>query len=262
MLTAINMSPLNNQLTDFSFRSADADGNPIANAPAGGKRPRSSMSPTIVFNPDGEFLFTTGSPGGNSIIAYTAKTIVGILDWGLTPQQAIELPNVIARNGRVSMEAKGIKDETTQEVDRGSPAEEFGMSQEIVAALEAKGHKVRRSKGEFNLAPISKPHKIIKKDEFLTADMSNGYDAVAETFMRVRSPIIGCATIQKWTAALPTGGTILDIGAGSGHPLTAALVDDGFDVYAIDASPKMVKALRQHLPNVDHYRLGSRLTYG
>ena len=101
-----------------------------------------------------------------------------------------------------------------------------------------------------NLAPISKPHKIIKKDEFLTADMSNGYDAVAETFMRVRSPIIGCATIQKWTAALPTGGTILDIGAGSGHPLTAALVDDGFDVYAIDASPKMVKALRQHLPNV------------
>ena len=141
---------LNNQLTDFSFRSADADGNPIANAPAGGKRPRSSMSPTIVFNPDGEFLFTTGSPGGNSIIAYTAKTIVGILDWGLTPQQAIELPNVIARNGRVSMEAKGIKDETTQEVDRGSPAEEFGMSQEIVAALEAKGHKVRRSKGEFS----------------------------------------------------------------------------------------------------------------
>ena len=108
------------------------------------------MSPTIVFNPDGEFLFTTGSPGGNSIIAYTAKTIVGILDWGLTPQQAIELPNVIARNGRVSMEAKGIKDETTQEVDRGSPAEEFGMSQEIVAALEAKGHKVRRSKGEFS----------------------------------------------------------------------------------------------------------------
>jgi len=131
-------------MTDFSFRSVDADGNPIANAPAGGKRPRSSMSPTIVFNPDGEFLFSTGSPGGNSIIAYTVKTIVGILDWGLSPQEAIELPNVMR------MEAKGIKDETTQEVDRGSPAEEFGMSQEIVAALEAKGHKVRRSRGEFS----------------------------------------------------------------------------------------------------------------
>ncbi len=141
---------LNNQLTDFSFRSVDSNGNPIANAPAGGKRPRSSMSPSIVFNPEGEFLFSTGSPGGNSIIAYTAKTIVGILDWGLTPQEAIELPNVIARNGRISMEAKGIKDETTQEVDRGSPAEEFGMSQEIVAALEAKGHTIRRSKGEFS----------------------------------------------------------------------------------------------------------------
>jgi len=141
---------LNNQLTDFSFRSVDADGKPIANAPAGGKRPRSSMSPTIVFNPDGEFLFSTGSPGGNSIIAYTAKTIVGILDWGLSPQEAIELPNVIARNGRISMEAKGIKDETTQEVDRGSPAEEFGMPEDIVAALEAKGHKIRRSKGEFS----------------------------------------------------------------------------------------------------------------
>ena len=141
---------LNNQLTDFSFLSVDKDGNPIANAPAGGKRPRSSMSPTIVFNPDGEFLFSTGSPGGNSIIAYTAKTIVGILDWGLTPQQAIELPNVIARNGQIRMEAKGIKDEKTQEIDRGSPAESFGMSQEIVTALEAKGHKVRRSKGEFS----------------------------------------------------------------------------------------------------------------
>ncbi|MEP1229877.1 MAG: gamma-glutamyltransferase family protein [Litorimonas sp.] len=141
---------LNNQLTDFSFRSVDKDGNPIANAPASGKRPRSSMSPTIVFNPNGEFLFSTGSPGGNSIIAYTAKTIVGILDWGLTPQEAIELPNVIARNGTLRMEAKGIKDETTQEVDRGSPAEEFGMAQDIVTALEAKGHKIRRSKGEFS----------------------------------------------------------------------------------------------------------------
>ena len=141
---------LNNQLTDFSFRTVDKDGLPIANAPAPRKRPRSSMSPHIVFNPDGEFLFTTGSPGGNSIIAYTAKTIVGIIDWGLTPQEAIELPNLIARNGRVSVEAKGIKDEKTQEIDRGSPAEEFGLAEDVAASLEAKGHKVRRSKGEFS----------------------------------------------------------------------------------------------------------------
>ena len=141
---------LNNQLTDFSFKTVDKDGIAIANAPAPGKRPRSSMSPHIVFNPDGEFLFTTGSPGGNSIIAYTAKTIVGIIDWGLTPQEAIELPNLIARRGRVSVEAKGIKNKETQEIDRGSPAEEFGLPENIVAGLEAKGHKVRRSSGEFS----------------------------------------------------------------------------------------------------------------
>jgi len=141
---------LNNQLTDFSFRAVDAEGIPIANAPAPGKRPRSSMAPSIVFNSDGEFLFSTGSPGGNSIIAYTAKTIVGILDWGLTPQEAIELPNMVARNGRVSVEAKGIKDEDTDEIDRGSPGEEFGLSETLVSALEEKGHKVRRSKGEFS----------------------------------------------------------------------------------------------------------------
>ena len=141
---------LNNQLTDFSYRVVDKDGIAIANAPAPGKQPRSSMSPHIVFNPDGEFLFTTGSPGGNSIIAYTAKTIVGIIDWGLTPQEAIELPNLIARRGRVSVEAKGIKSEKTQEIDRGSPAELFGVSEEIVSGLESKGHKVRKSKGEFS----------------------------------------------------------------------------------------------------------------
>jgi len=141
---------LNNQLTDFSFRTVDKDGLPIANAPAPGKRPRSSMSPHIVFNPDGEFLFTTGSPGGNSIIAYTAKTIVGLIDWGLTPQQAIELPNLIARNGRISVEAKGIINEKTQEIDRGSPAEEFGMPPPIIEALESKGHNIKRSKGEFS----------------------------------------------------------------------------------------------------------------
>ena len=141
---------LNNQLTDFSFRAVDDEGLPIANAPAPGKRPRSSMAPSIVFNPQGEFLFSTGSPGGNSIIAYTAKTIIGILDWGLTPQEAIELPNLIARNGRIAVESKGIKDEKTDEIDRGSPGEIFGLSENIVAALEAKGHKVRRSRGEFS----------------------------------------------------------------------------------------------------------------
>lgn len=87
---------LNNQLTDFSFRPVDDRGEAIANAVAPGKKPRSSMSPTLVFR-DGKFELAVGSPGGNSIIAYVSKAIVGMLDWNLTPQQAVELPNLIAR---------------------------------------------------------------------------------------------------------------------------------------------------------------------
>lgn len=141
---------LNNQLTDFSFNSVDEAGVPIANAVAAGKRPRSSMAPHIVFNPKGEFLFSTGSPGGNSIIAYTAKTIMGMIDWGLSPQAAIELPNVIARNGSIKLETQGLEPELTDEPERMGPAAEFGLAEDTVKALEAKGHKVRRSKGEIS----------------------------------------------------------------------------------------------------------------
>ncbi len=139
---------LNNELTDFSAYEKDSDGVLIANRVAPRKRPRSSMSPAIVFDRDGEFLFTTGSPGGNSIIAYTAKTIVGILDWDLSPQEAIELPNVIARNGTLRMEAQNLRDAETDELDRGAGAKEFGLAEDIVSALEGLGHKVRRSGGE------------------------------------------------------------------------------------------------------------------
>lgn len=95
---------LNNQLTDFSFKSTDPQGLPIANRVAPGKRPRSSMSPTIVLDENGDFMMATGSPGGNSIIAYTAKTLVGVLEWGLNPQQSVELPNMVARHDRVRIE--------------------------------------------------------------------------------------------------------------------------------------------------------------
>ena len=151
---------LNNQLTDFSSLDKDADGVLIANRVTPGKRPRSSMSPHIVFAPDGEFLFTTGSPGGNSIIAYTAKSIVGMIDWGLSPQEAIELPNVIARNGSLRMEAQNLRDAETEEINRGAGAKEFGMSEEIVSSLETLDHKVRRSGGE-----ISGLHIIYRQDD-------------------------------------------------------------------------------------------------
>lgn len=88
---------LNNQLTDFSFSPTEKDGAPAANAVAPRKRPRSSMTPLIVLDRDGRFVAALGSPGGSSILAYNLKALVGVLDWGLTMDEAIELPNLVAR---------------------------------------------------------------------------------------------------------------------------------------------------------------------
>lgn len=93
---------LNNQLTDFSFSPTDADGTPAANAPGPGKRPRSSMAPTIVLTRDGRFVAAVGSPGGTSIQAYNTKALVALLDWKMTPQDAVALPNLVARGDRFS----------------------------------------------------------------------------------------------------------------------------------------------------------------
>ncbi|MBW2510756.1 MAG: gamma-glutamyltransferase [Deltaproteobacteria bacterium] len=95
---------LNNQLTDFSFAYEDADGLPIANRVEPNKRPRSSMSPTIVLDAAGKVVLVTGSPGGSRIIGYTAQSIMNILDFGLDPQQAINLPHYMNRNGRTELE--------------------------------------------------------------------------------------------------------------------------------------------------------------
>lgn len=125
----VNGFLLNNELTDFA-RQPRKSNLPVANAPAPGKRPRSSMSPTIVFDGDGDLKMVTGSPGGNSIVAYTAKTIIGVLDWGKTPQEAINLPNIIARGESVGVE-----------VDReGGP--------EAAEALRQMGYTVQERRGE------------------------------------------------------------------------------------------------------------------
>lgn len=94
---------LNNQLTDFT-RPPTLGGKPVANAPGPGKRPRSSMSPTIVFDKAGDVFMVTGSPGGNSIVGYVSKTLVGVLDWGMSAQEASAAPNVVARGPVVSIE--------------------------------------------------------------------------------------------------------------------------------------------------------------
>ncbi len=94
---------LNNELTDFA-REVPADGSRPANAIAPGRRPRSSMSPSMIFDADGELLMVTGSPGGNSIPAYVSKTIVGVLDWGMSAQAAVDHPNIVARGETVRVE--------------------------------------------------------------------------------------------------------------------------------------------------------------
>jgi len=93
---------LNNELTDFSFRSHN-DGWPVANRVEPGKRPRSSMSPTIVLK-DGAPVLVVGSPGGSRIIGYVAKTIIAHLDWGMDVQAAVSMPHLVNRFGTYDVE--------------------------------------------------------------------------------------------------------------------------------------------------------------
>ncbi|MEO1018106.1 MAG: gamma-glutamyltransferase [Pseudomonadota bacterium] len=93
---------LNNELTDFSF-APEADGLPVANRVEGGKRPRSSMAPTIVLE-DGVPVLSIGSPGGSRIIEYVAQSVIGILDWGMTPQEAINMGHIVNRGGATDLE--------------------------------------------------------------------------------------------------------------------------------------------------------------
>src|SRR3546814_3057976 len=88
---------LNNELTDFSF-APRAEGLPVANRVEADKRPRSSMSPTLVLGRDGRLVMAIGSPGGSRIIAYTAKAIIAALDWQLSMQEAVALPNFANRD--------------------------------------------------------------------------------------------------------------------------------------------------------------------
>jgi gamma-glutamyltranspeptidase/glutathione hydrolase len=98
---------LNNELTDFSFRPTDAEGRPVANAVAPGKRPRSSMAPTIVFDDKEQVVAVLGSPGGSAIILYVVKTLVALLDWNLDAQAAADLLNFGSRGHGFEIELAG-----------------------------------------------------------------------------------------------------------------------------------------------------------
>ncbi len=130
---------LNNQLTDFSYRPA-VDGVPVANAVAGGKRPRSSMAPVIVLDAAGKPVAALGSPGGSSILAYNAKALVGLVAWMLSMQYAINLPKVIARgdeyDGEVSKLAPGLADALAARgvVVKSGRGEESGLQGLVIGA--------------------------------------------------------------------------------------------------------------------------------
>jgi len=133
---------LNNQLTDFSFAPTDALGQPIANRVQPGKRPRSSMAPTLVFDQaSGELLMSGGSPGGAAIIHYTAKTLYGVLHWGLTPQQAINLPNFGSMNGPTLLEEKRFPPATVDALRaRGAEVREMNMTSGLQAITRGQAH--------------------------------------------------------------------------------------------------------------------------
>ncbi|MDZ7645521.1 MAG: gamma-glutamyltransferase [Woeseiaceae bacterium] len=134
---------LNNEMSDFS-RAPTERGVEVANAVAPGKRPRSSMSPTMLFDSDGNLRMVTGSPGGNSIVAYIAKSVVAVEDWGLSAQEAADYPNIIARGDTVR-------------VENTEPP-----GQAIADALAAAGYDVQESEGEN-----SGLHLIVVRDDGL-----------------------------------------------------------------------------------------------
>ena len=126
---------LNNELTDFSFAPTDAQGASIANRVQPGKRPRSSMAPTLVLDKaSGQVLMSAGSPGGALIIHYTAKTLYGVTQWGLTPQQAIDLPNFGSLNGPSLLEEKRFPPATVEQLrTRGAEVREMNMTSGLQA---------------------------------------------------------------------------------------------------------------------------------
>jgi gamma-glutamyltranspeptidase / glutathione hydrolase len=133
---------LNNELTDFSFAPTDAQGQPIANRVQPGKRPRSSMAPTLVFDKSTNALVMSGgSPGGALIIHFTAKTIYGALNWGMTPQQAINLPNFASLNGPSLLEEKRFPAATVEALRaRGAEVREQALTSGLQAITRGQAH--------------------------------------------------------------------------------------------------------------------------
>lgn len=146
---------LNNQLTDFSF-IPEENGQKVANRVEPGKRPRSSMAPTLIFDRNsGEFVATVGSPGGSQIIEYVAKTTLGLLDWNLDAQRAISLPNFGSRNGPTELEQGQFSPALVQALkDRGHTVSEIDMTSGTQAIV-----RVKDARGEATLTGGADPRR-------------------------------------------------------------------------------------------------------
>ena len=146
---------LNNQMTDFSF-IPEEDGQPVANRVEPGKRPRSAMAPTLVFDrKSGELLATVGSPGGSQIIEYVSKSLVAMLDWKLDPQAAISLPNFGSRNGATELETGMFSPALKQALkDKGHMLSEIDMTSGIQAIV-----RTRDAQGKVSLSGGADPRR-------------------------------------------------------------------------------------------------------
>ena len=146
---------LNNQMTDFSF-IPEENGQPVANRVQPGKRPRSAMAPTLVFDRNsGELLATVGSPGGSQIIEYVSKSLVAMLDWKLDPQAAISLPNFGSRNGATELEAGLFSPALKQALkDKGHALSEIEMTSGVQAIV-----RTRDAQGKVTLSGGADPRR-------------------------------------------------------------------------------------------------------
>jgi gamma-glutamyltranspeptidase/glutathione hydrolase len=132
---------LNNELTDFAFRG-EVGGRAVANAAGGGRRPLSSMAPTVVLDRDNRLELVAGSPGGTWIIGYVAQALIAMMDWNLSAQEAASLPHALNRNGATELEV-------------GTPLAALGPR------LQAMGHEVAMRNLESGLALIRvTPHGL------------------------------------------------------------------------------------------------------
>jgi gamma-glutamyltranspeptidase/glutathione hydrolase len=146
---------LNNQMTDFSF-IPEENGQPVANRVQPGKRPRSAMAPTLVFDRNtGELLATVGSPGGSQIIEYVSKSLVAMLDWKLDPQAAISLPNFGSRNGATELEVGLFSPALKQTLkDKGHALSEIEMTSGVQAIV-----RTRDAQGKVTLSGGADPRR-------------------------------------------------------------------------------------------------------